>query len=175
MFAFAINVHRDEKLLKHCLRALKTQHPEATVLVIPDVPRLKVPKFGGLWTKRYLEKLVETGADHVFKLDPDMYFVAPIKELPDAEVFGRHWLFEDGTQQIVAECMGWTREGAQKMLDANLWEDEKYKKPEGHFAYERYPGEELVSVQDTIVMDIILKLGMTHAEWLAPILPQWAG
>lgn len=171
--AFAINVYRDTALLPHCLRAVKTQHPEATVLVIPDSPRLKLPKFGGLWTKRFLEQLVETKADYVFKLDPDRYFTAPIKDLPDADVFGRHWTFEDGTQQIVGECMGWSRQGARKMLLANLWEDPTYKQCGGHYAYQRHG--ELVSVQDTIVMDIILKIGLKHEEWIAPTCTHWAG
>jgi hypothetical protein len=165
--AFAMNVFKDKHLGEVCKASLREFHPDDPFFVIPDEPRLKLPKFGGLWTKRYLEMLVQTGCDHLIKIDPDQRVRGKMDGFPDADLFGE--LFEKGAGSpapgVYGYCKGWSLSAARRMLEANLWEDPKYKQEDMWWSYRKEYSEELVSLQDPIVGDISLRLGMTLAPW----------
>jgi hypothetical protein len=163
--AFAMNVFKDVHLGEVCKASLQEFHPDDPFFVIPDSPRLKLPQYGGLWTKRYLEILAQTGCDYLIKIDPDQRVRGRIEGFPNAEIFGELSTNVEGRDEIVAHCMGWTLAGARKMLEADLWDDPKYKTE--RYVYTKDYSKEPVSLQDPIVMDIAMRLGMTYKSWHA--------
>lgn len=140
------------------------QHcPDASLIMLPDVPRLK-DKLTGEWSQRYLEWALATGAESIVKLDPDSC-VWRRMTIPQADWFGT--LSKSGTFIRGGGC-GFSRPAAQRLVESGL-----LLNPSPH-SYPRYsefrwPHEENdatpLSCQDPIVGDAMAILGIQPTPW----------
>jgi hypothetical protein len=151
------------------VKQLKKLYPAATLLQFDDkASRLKLPKFGGQWTLRFLTAFLATDCDVLVKIDPDTEARRAVTTFPDADLFGNCVV-----GQVLGGAMGFSRAGAQKIVDSGVLSDAKYKAPA--FTYQRYMGKNLkpgepynsaaISCQDKIMADVITRLNLKTAQW----------
>lgn len=161
---------RDASLAGISSAALKSLYPGATVLVIEDKPRLKLPLFSGQWTKRWMEKAMATGADIVVKLDPDTRAMRTVSNFPASDVFGqlaaKGDYFPNSDGILSGACIGFQAAAVKRILDSGILTDAKYtQKP--YWAAERRYGTpwEGISLQDPIVADVMQRLNLASQCW----------
>jgi hypothetical protein len=189
---FFIGVYRDQKKAKECIAALRSFYDDDPILSIADGTkdidyssfcldtdvryyegaRLKLQKFGGLWTERYLEEFIDSGERFVVKLDPDTEVLRKVEKFPDAEVFCQFKRTHAGTS-LAGAAIGWSRAAAEKVLQSKLLRDGEYTK--NIYAYHRFtppmlkPGEELehnpIALQDEILTDVCKRLALRVKQW----------
>lgn len=170
--AFAITTYKDQALAEVVVGNLKKFYPLASVLVFDDAKeRLKLPQFAGRWTERYLKAFLETDADVLVKIDPDVVVVRKARRFPTVEIFGQ----KATGHQVLGGVIGYSRAGARKIVDSGLLLDPKYTDVT-QFSYARFSGKHLldgeeedltpVSLQDAIMADVIQNLGLEVGNWL---------
>lgn len=191
---FFVGVYRDQRLAETAIDALQRFY-QAKILSIADGThdpgyaafcaergvdyrereRVKVPRFAGLWTQRYLEAFLESGEKLLVKIDPDTK-VNFGTDFPKSELFchvqklhvpNRDFIYHGG-------AMGFGRLCAKHLVESGFLLDRRYSY--GDYAYHRFhgpylqPGEEdlpddLVSMQDRIVTEVAGRLGIEALDW----------
>jgi len=161
---FVVNCwQRDEHLVERLGWKINRYYPEASRIVLPDVPRLK-DQMTGEWTQRYLEYALATGADVIIKLDPDAC-VWRRAEIPIDDWFGTISL--DGNFIRGGAC-GFSREAAGKLVASQILFEPT---PFSYLRYDEYrwPHEERdstpLSCQDRIVGAAMARLGIHPRPW----------
>lgn len=161
---FVVNCwHRDEHLVARLCAQLDKHFPDASHMIIPDVPRLK-DKLTGEWTHRYLEWALSCGADVIIKLDPDAC-VWRRPKIPEADWFGT--ISPSGRFARGGAC-GFSRTAAEKLVESKF-----LLQPSPH-TYRRYveyrwpheePDDTPISCQDRIVGDGMSIVGIRPTLW----------
>jgi hypothetical protein len=149
---------------------LKQLYPDATLLQFDDkTQRLKLPQHGGQWTLRFLTAFIATDCDVLIKIDPDTEARRAATKIPNADLFGNLV-----AGQVLGGAMGFSRAGAQKIVESGVLTDAKYQGQA--FTYARYTGKNLrpgepswdkllISCQDKILADVVTRLNLKTAQW----------
>lgn len=171
--AFAINYcGRDAALAQKSAAAVRQLYPTASVVLIDDSEtNLKVPPNAGQWTQRWMTQALATGADIIFKIDPDTRAMKAVTTFPTADVFGqpsvaRTYYPTSPTTIIYGACIGFQKAAAEKIVASNLLLNAKYnEKP--YVCEERRYGTPRFNVilNDPVMDDVITQLGLTKATW----------
>jgi hypothetical protein len=154
--SFAITTYKDNSDL--AISDLTRFYPGAYVFKFNDcVEHLKTPDQAGKWTERYLRAFLASDADILIKIDPDTAVLRPAVNFPTSDMFGECVLgFPLGG------AIGYSRVGAQKIVDSNLLQDAKYTTKDYTYSWK---GGEQVSCQDKIMRDIVNRLSLSVAVW----------
>lgn len=161
---------RDAALSLKTEAALKTMYPTAQVLNLEDTANLKNTP-GGEWTQRWMKAAADwTSPDIIVKLDPDTQPLIAVTTWPTTEMFGQQSpadaYFKGSTNIICGACIGFKTEAVKKILASGLLTNAKYTvKP--YICAERRYGfpRPTIALQDPIMADIALRLGLTTGEW----------
>lgn len=139
--------------------------------------RVKLPHYGGLWTKRYMQHyLTLSHAPYLLKIDPDSKVDRSVGVLPNALVFGCTIVLA-GLRRIRGGCAGFSRDGVRLLLTSGLLDDGKYK-IDPNATYPRYSywrksfepiNEEVISLQDFIVADVCDRLSIELHDWSSEV------
>lgn len=171
--AFAITTYKDVELAETVISEIRQYFPESPIIQLSDIPhRLKVPKFGGAWTKRYLSSfMAKCSSPLLIKIDPDCGVYKNLTSFPSTELFGQY----DKNKVLYGGILGFSREAVKKILDSKLLDDSEYLKPKNEYKYHRFIPPNLkagevrdpivVSRQDIILGDVVSRLALTTAEW----------
>lgn len=164
---FVINVWKNADQAQKLSAKLTSLYPQSSVCLISDeTEHLKTQDKAGAWTERWLKAfvgdgLLYPGVNVCIKVDPDVTPYKAVTEFPEADVFGAQHIFRDGSFMVLGGAMGITRQAAQKILDSGFLHDKKYTGDEY-----TYPSKgAMVSLQDKIVSDIIVRLKLKVGHW----------
>ncbi len=133
--------------LAWCLHHLRLSYPEAPVTVVSDGPcdpqlagtarrfgarfqageRLKVSDEGARWWHRFFMAGLQTGAQIIFKLDPDARVWRRFSSRPADDFFGT--LENEGTTHELVQggCQGFSRTFAQELVASGIALDDHFK------------------------------------------------
>jgi hypothetical protein len=189
---FYVGVYRDQDAATKTITNLRYFYPQAQVFSISDGvkddqferfckvtrvsyavdDRVKLMKFCGMWTSRFLKVFLASKHDVCIKVDPDTA-VQRATEIPDAPVFSVFRPSVSGKRILGGPAIGFSRSAAQRIIDSKLLLDPKYNSYE--YAYRRFgpalikPGElpshELVALNDEITTDVVERLGIQPLQW----------
>lgn len=189
---FYVGVYRDQDAATKTITNLRFFYPQAQVFSISDGvenqdyehfckiarvsyavgTRLKIPKFSGRWTERFLKIFLASKHDVCIKVDPDTR-VTRATDLPDAPIFSAWRGSVTGKRVLAGPAIGFSRAAAAQIIESKLFLDPKYSAKE--YAYRRFgptllksgetPSSELISLQDEITTDIVERLGIQPFEW----------
>jgi hypothetical protein len=164
---FAITSYEDSVLAAQSAAAAKTLYPSAQIVQLSDLApnRLKLPQFAGAWTERWMKATLATNADIIIKIDPDTRAYNAVTTFPTTDIFGQiaeNGIYWNVKGVIHGAAIGFQRSAIQKIVDSGLLLDKKYTtKP---YLYSR-DMTEAISLQDPIVHDVALRLGLTMGAW----------
>lgn len=139
--------------------------------------RIKLQKFGGLWTARMLELLLLTSADTFFKIDPaDTAIHRAFQTLPsdDVDLFGDIRETTNHRLHIQGGCIGIRRQAARALLDSGRlgspefcvpWYSYPRFDPDASFRYfkdgeSHLESRDWITVEDLIIYDLAIELGL---------------
>lgn len=189
---FYLGVYKDQQQAQTCIESLQAFYSDP-ILSIADGTRntdyarfcsekgvtyiegqrLKLPRFRGQWTERYLKEFLSSDEPFIIKLDPDTRVNRRVDSFPDADVFGPFRHTDSGKHRLDGSAVGYSRAAAEKILASALLRDAEYAKP--IYSHHRFAppllrkGEELdhtaVSLQDEIMADICRRLSLRVVEW----------
>lgn len=166
-FAISSYVY-DRDMAGKTIEDLRRVYPQAGIVHLLDDPpnRLKLPQFAGRWTERWMLSALATPADIVIKVDPDTIVCRPLEDFPSADMFGA-FSQRQRFKGIMGGAVGFQRSAVQQIVDSKFLLDKKYT--ESLYAFGEYrPGRdqtEIMSLQDPIVFDVALRLGLTTSPW----------
>lgn len=171
--AFAINFcHRDADNAEKSAAAVTAIYPSASVIMIDDeTTKLKLPPNAGQWTQRWMTQALATDADILFKIDPDTRALVAATSFPTADVFGQQstlgtYYPKSPVTIICGGCIGFQKTAVEKILESGLLLNEKYNVAPYAYAERRYgTPRQTVILNDPIMDDVILQLGLTKAVW----------
>jgi hypothetical protein len=164
---FAITSYQDAALATKTAAALKALYPNATIVRASDLPphRLKLPQFSGQWTERWMKGALATPADIIVKIDPDTRAYNAVATFPTTDIFGqiaKNGVYYNLKGVIHGAAIGFKRSAVEKIVESGLLTSVKYTvKP---YVTSR-DSTETISLQDPIVHDIALQLGLTMGAW----------
>ncbi len=165
---FAITTYQEPaELVAKSVAALKASYPDASIVQLSDLPpnRLKLPQFAGAWTLRWMEASLKTNADVIVKVDPDTRAYKAVTEFPKTDIFGqvaKNGVYYNLKGVIHGAAIGFQRSAVQKIVDSGLLFDKKYTA--SPYLYTR-DEKEAISLQDPIVHDVAIRLGLTMGSW----------
>lgn len=164
---FAITSYEDSDLAVKSIAALRKLYPTATIVFLSDLPpnRLKLPQFCGAWTERWMKAALGTDAEIIVKIDPDTRAFVAATEFPGADIFGqiaKNGIYYSVKGVIHGAAIGFQRSAVEKIVQSGLLLDKKY-------TVQPYVTNrdlrETISLQDPIVHDVAVRLGLTMAAW----------
>ena len=183
---FAVTVFQDQTLARTCIQSLKKFYSDPIVCFADgtqdeafenfckdqDVSyiegsRLKLPRYRGAWTRRFMLEFLCTKEQILIKVDPDTV-VNSHAVIPEAEAFGtirNEWV-------LSGAAVGFRRSCVERIMLSGLLLDPIY---ETKFYYPRFyppflkPGEtqstEMISCQDEITTDVMRRLKIPYSDW----------
>jgi hypothetical protein len=159
----------DRNFYKNSVESVARCYPNAEIVTVADSPRLKLGEFGGQWTKRWMERVLETEADTIIKFDPDTRAQVAAANFPDFDIFGQESqddTYFAGSKGILLGCaIGFKRSAVKAILDSGKLLDPKYTEAPYAFTEYRFGTHYIGSLQDPIVHDIALQLGLKEGVW----------
>jgi len=165
---FAITSYQEPaELVAKSVAALKTLYPDASVVQLSDLApnRLKLPQFAGTWTLRWMQAALATNADVIVKIDPDTRAYKAVTTFPTADIFGqiaKNGVYYNLKGVIHGAAIGFQRSAVQKIANSGLLLDKKYTALPYVFSRDE---KEAISLQDPIVHDVSIRLGLTTGSW----------
>lgn len=176
MLTFVLTSYKDADLSVKTIEALVKVYPGASIIHLSDSApnRLKLPQFAGAWTERWMKAGLGTNADIIVKLDPDTRAYVAVTDFPATDIFGQvavNGTYWDVKGVIHGAAIGFKRSAVEKIVQSGLLHDKKYTT---HPYVTSRDLTETISLQDPIVHDIAVRLGLSEGNWPGlQILTKW--
>lgn len=159
---FIINVFKNQPQADKLAAKLGVLYPDAKVLQVSDeIVHIKNQANAGLWTYRWLKAFLDSDAELCIKVDPDMQAVRAVTTFPTADVFGDVRLLENGQKHVMGCAIGFTRAGANNVVNSGLLNDKIYTSD----IYTYQQGAVKQSFQDLILNDVLRRLKIVPEHW----------
>jgi hypothetical protein len=150
MICFVLNCFNEpEDQVQSVINRIRSVYPNSVLQLNDDrVDRLKTPSNGGAWTHRYLTLAIESGCEHIIKVDPDTEILSAVQNLPtDDCIFCRVREVQMGDHLLrvpAGGALGFTRGMAQRIVGGKYFLQDRYK---SNVRYGNY--------NDLMLMDIV--------------------
>lgn len=184
--AIGINVYKEVRSLRRCLRYARRSYPCAPIVCLTDGDddddytaicdasgatlirgtRLRPTPTGGLWWQRLLREWLTIDVAYYLRIDPDTRLLRPFPIIPKADVMGQFYRVTSEHEDrlvLLGGCLGFTRKAVERIAESRIlerpgWADKRYS-----LHWEDRADNLPLSYADRIINEAIIELGLRRA------------